>query len=703
MRTDRPAAAIFLSALLLFLVQPLLARAILPWFGGGAAVWTTCALFFQVGLLGGYLYAHLLVRHVPPRTQGKVHLALLALSLLALPILPGADWAPHDASAPIGRILLLLAACVGLPYAVLSATSPLLSAWYARRTGDPMPYWLYAVSNAASLLSLLLYPLLLEPLLPLGVQGWVWSAGYGLFVLLCGLLAWDVGRAPQEAPAPAAPVAPAAGDGAAGEAADPAEDDAPSPRSHQLLWLALSAVTSGLLLAVTAHLTQNVAPVPFLWVLPLALYLLSFILCFARGGTLVPRLPALLLAPVVVGAMAWSRGQDSGNAHLGLLVPLFAGGLLLACLAAHRELVRLRPHPRHLTGYYLLTSLGGALGAVLVAVGAPVLLSAELELPLLLGALLVLLPLAAAAGRGSLLGEEERLSWLVLVAFGLCAGGVLVLQGDVATEGARRVERNFYGVLHVTDAEGTRMLGHGTITHGEQLLDAAGRRTATTYYGPGTGIGRVLREAAARPGPRPPGLHVGVVGLGAGTLAAYGRAGDRYRFYELNPLVERLAREEFTYLSDTPARVDVVLGDARLSLSREPPRGFDVLAVDAFSSDAVPTHLLTREALALYLHHLAPDGVLAVHVSNRHLDLAPVVELGARALGAHTYLVDTDDPADTAESRVYAATWVLVTRDEAWAGAKLLSDAQHEVAVPEGLSPWTDDYSNLLAVVDWGG
>ncbi len=671
-------ACIGLSAFLLFLVQPIMARLVLPLFGGSAAVWSACLVFFQTALLVGYLYAHLLVRRLGARAQGTLHLTLLAGSLAVLPLAPDPSWAPEGAGAPAARILALLATAIGLPYAVLSATSPLLSAWYAGRTGDPLPYRLYALSNAGSLLALVAYPFLVEPAVSVRAQALGWSAGYAAFAALCALVAFGVAR--RDTP-------PVAATGAAAPA---------PPLAVRALWLALPAFTSALLLAVTAHLTQNVAPIPFLWVAPLALYLLAFVLAFAPGHWYRPWLAWPLLAAALV-AMAAALAHDGPGVPLGVLVPLFAAGLFLCCLVGHGELARLAPHPSRLTGFYLAISLGGALGAAAVALGAPVWLPADIELPLLLGGFAVVVPLAARAARPGPFGPVR---WALL---GGALAGALALAlslGETAHESAgdaRVLVRNFYGTLRVADGFGVRLLHHGAITHGTQLLDPQLAGRPTTYYSPDSGVGRALRAAAERPG-----LHVGVVGLGAGTLAAYGRPGDRYRFYEINPLVVRLAETEFTYLGDTPAAVEVVLGDARLSLARERRQRFDLLAVDAFTSDAIPVHLLTREALALYLDHLADGGILAVHVSNRHLDLAPLVRRTAETLGVHVTMVDAygaapDDPG------AYGSTWVLIARRAEALAHPLIREAAAPVPARPDLRPWTDDYSNLFQIVRWGG
>jgi SAM-dependent methyltransferase len=395
----------------------------------------------------------------------------------------------------------------------------------------------------------------------------------------------------------------------------------------------------------------------------------------------------------VVG-VAYVLGADDDNLDIGLLVPLFCAMLFLACVAAHAELARLRPPPRGLTGFYLLTSLGGALGGVLVALVAPAVFTREWELPLLLGVLTLLLALASGVGADSL-RARHRVRWVTSALVALGVTYALRQRALTPQHPARYVARNFYGTLRVMDGEAARVLNHGTITHGEQLLDPLQRRAPITYYGPESGVGLALREAMERPT-----VRVGVVGLGAGTLAAYCRAGDTYRFYELNPLVVEVAEREFSYLRDCPAQVQVVLGDARLSLAREQPQGFDVLVIDAFSSDAIPVHLLTREAFALYARHLAPGGVLAVHVSNRHLHLTPVVALAARAVNLRAAEVETEDDPDESLRR-YGATWVLLSARDGLFTRPPFQGAVTKPAPPAHLRLWTDDYSNLLRVVNW--
>ena len=675
------AVTIFISAFLLFEIEPIIAKIVLPWFGGSAAVWTTCLLFFQAVLLAGYLYAHVAVRRLVPRTQVLLHIALLAASLLVLPVIPNPGWKPLGHEDPSLRILGLLAVTLGLPYMLLSATSPMLQAWYARTYESAVPYRLFALSNAGSMLALLSYPVLVEPVLSTRHQSWGWSAGYLGFVLLCGRVAWRarIGAVHLE------------------QDATGCVDERPGWRL-QLMWMSLAACGSTLLLAVTNHLTQNVASIPFLWILPLAFYLLSFILCFEGRGWY-HRGVFLPLAALALGGMAYHLGADFQNLGLRRLIPLFAGGLLVCTMVCHGELARLKPPHRYLTSFYLMISIGGAVGGILVGLVAPHFFTGYFELPMAMVwcAVMMVLVLKPARGTADGRGPWAKLLWIGSIAATVALVACLGYEIREFRHGSRLLVRNFYGALRVHDeGDGVeeariRKLTHGTINHGEEFLDEERHMQPTTYYGRSSGLGVTLQEAAVRLG-----LRVGVIGLGTGTTAAFGRPGDTYRFYDINPLVIDIARTQFRFLPESKAKLDVVLGDARLSLEREPPQNFDVLAVDAFSSDAIPVHLLTREAFALYFRHLQPGGVLAVHVSNKHLDLAPVVEMAANSLGKRAVVIDTDDDYDNA---VFGATWVLVSSRASFFDYPFVRRAAKPVKRIAGLRMWTDDYSNLFQIL----
>jgi len=678
---------VFLSALLLFLVQPVIAKVLLPWFGGGASVWAVCLVFFQTALFLGYLYAHWSVSRLRPARQAQVHTGLIGASLLALFFL-NYRWTFQDAGDPAFRILTLLVLMVGLPYFTLSATGPLLQAWLALRErgvdGEKdvivpavRPYRLYALSNAGSLLALLGYPFLVEPYLTLRQQLAAWTVCYLGFGISCALAAARVRVLPQPA-SPASP--PDAGGGT----------DEPSSR-QKLLWLALAACPSVLLLSITNHLTQNVAAIPFLWLLPLSLYLLSFIICFGPGEwrwskSFLP-LPALTIA-----AMAAALLLFSSDPELKILLPLFSAGLFTACLMCHGELARLKPPARQLTSFYLMISLGGAAGSVFVGLLAPRLFSGFYELQFGLGAYALL------AWAVFYRDEPVKASpaWLTLGALTLAL--IFWMGRDIRQRGEENLlaERNFYGALSVRqeileDGEIGRSLSNGTIIHGAQYLTSRRRGEPTTYYGLESGIGLVMREGP-RPGPR----RVGVIGLGAGTMAVYGQPGDSYRFYEINPLIVDVARNQFSFLRDSQAGIEIAVGDARLLLQREENQNFDVLVVDAFAGDSVPVHLLTREAFALYFRHLKPDGVLAVHVSSIYLSLEPVVKLAAVSLGkrAGAVISDNDD-----ENGLFGASWVLVTGRPGFFEGPLLRKTALAIKPSAGLKLWTDDFSNLFRIL----
>jgi len=670
------ALTIFASAFLLFMVQPIMAKQILPWFGGSAAVWTTCLMFFQLVLLAGYAYADWTVRFLKPRPQVILHVALIVISLMSLPIIAGSGWKPDGDEDPTWLILGLLAATIGLPYFLLSTTGPLLQAWFAR--SYPLAknvYRLFALSNGASLIALVAYPFVVEPYVTTYQQSIGWSFGYGLFALLCGSSALFSLRASRETTTQ--------------HAGTPAAAEGPAPRAlDYLLWLTLAALGSFMLIAVTNHITHDVASVPFLWILPLSLYLLSFVLCF-EGRNWYQR--QIFFGPLllIVGAMSWALHTNGGVMDIKQAIPLFAAGLFVMCMFFHGELAALKPAPRHLTGYYLMISLGGAVGGLLVGFVSPKLFNTYYEFGF--GLFFTALIAAWLARRTMVIVPV-----LALVAAGF-TGWQVHTYINMLSNDARVMSRNFYGTLRVKDfgdetTDGTRRLMHGVIMHGEQYLAPARRMEPTTYYGPTSGVGRIInikRDAAKE-------IRVGVVGLGAGTLAVYGRPGDVYRFYEINPEVVDLAKTEFTFLGSSAAKIETLLGDARLTLEREPAQAYDVLAIDAFSSDSIPTHLMTYQAMGVYLKNMKPDGVIAFHVTNRFLNLAPVVKRIADEHGLHTVLV-ADDPGN--DSDLANTDWVLVSRSKAALENPRITESLEKIGEIPGLKLWTDSFNNLFKIL----
>jgi hypothetical protein len=702
------ASTIALSAFLLFLVQPVIAKQILPWFGGSAAVWTTCMVFFQLVLLAGYAYSDVVIRRLAARRQAMVHTALLLASLAFLPIVPGEAFRPQDADNPIGRILLLLTATIGLPYLMLSTTGPLVQAWFARRYSGGQVYRLYALSNVASMLALVAYPPVIEPMASGRLQSLGWSVAYALFVALAIAAAWVAARGhaglragPEGAAGDAGAAAvDGSGEGAASPAAGVATPapagSAPAPR-EQALWLLLSAMGSVLLLAVTTHITQNVASIPFLWVLPLAIYLTTFILCFdGKGWYWRPWYATLtsVLLLLMLGGLGWKPDWEKLTIERGIIpideaVPLYAFGLFVLCMFCHGELVARKPAPAHLTRFYLMVSLGGALGGLFVGIVAPLAFDWYWEFPLAL-TVLALLAIFVTTGAQQLLAAAAFC--LALVGFAEHVGAI---RYDTI-----ELSRNFYGALRVkatapdTEESARWRLLHGVITHGEQFRAPQFRALATTYYGGNSGVARAIEGLRAQAPDQP--QRVGLIGLGVGTLATYGRTGDTYRVYELNPEVLDVAKRRFSFLADSRATIETPLGDARLVLEREPPQRLDVLAVDAFSSDSIPVHLITREAAQLYQRHVAPGGVIAFHISNRYLALAGVVRQLADDIGWQAVRV-IDDPDE--KSFLYRSDWVLVTANAALVEQLKRAGVGEDVEPRTGVRPWTDDFNNLFQVL----
>lgn len=680
------AVTIFFGAFLLFQVQPLIGKFILPWFGGTPAVWTTCMLFFQVLLLVGYAYAHWLTTWVKPSKQAAVHCLLLLAAVTCLPITPADGWKPGAGSEPVGHILMLLLATIGLPYFALSTTGPLMQKWFSWLHPDTSPYRLYALSNIGSLLALVSYPFVIEPALTRRQQTAVWSLGLFAFVAVCGWCVWQLHKWGADKDVPGGRMelegAPAIG------------------WRRAILWLLLPACASALLLAVTNKLCQDVAVVPFLWVLPLTIYLLSFILCF-DGRSWYWRRVFLPLYGVCLIAAMWMLESIDDVAILWQVAALI--GLLFAgCMIGHGELYRLKPHPRHLTHYYLMIALGGALGGLFVAVVAPLVFVSYVEMHWALAATAVLAwlacyPLAGADG----FRPWWRKAWLcgALTVIAVC---IHLYQN--AREGGANViarSRSFYGTLAVTEhlddpedfSTAHLALMHGRITHGIQGLDEEMLDFPTTYYGLESGVGLALEflsEDVSR--------RVAVVGLGAGTMATHGRPTDVFRFYEINPDVVRIAKEEFSFLARSVAQVELVLGDARLSMEREEDQRYDLIALDAFSSDAIPVHLLTVEAFATYERHLKANGCLAIHISNRFLDLEPVVLNAAKEFGYHHVTVWDENLAD--DWWIYASTWVVLSKDAEVVEAVRAGMLSEEMEPSERRVPlWTDDHASLFPIL----
>jgi hypothetical protein len=695
------ALAIFVGAFLVFQVQPVISKTILPWFGGSPAVWTTCMLFFQVVLFGGYVYAHLLSTKLTVVWQGAVHVGVIIAALALLPITPDSSWKPQDSANPTWRIIALLGANVGLPYFLLSTTGPLLQAWFGQRFPGRSPYRLYALSNVGSLLALLTYPIAFEPTMTTHAQAAAWSVGFCAFAVICGYLAarWlgtDRGVGGQ-----ACGELSRAASGVREENTTSAEDVAPT-WGCRAIWLLLPAFASVMLLATTNHVCQDVAVIPFLWVAPLSLYLLSFIICFDSPRWYVRRGYGVLTALSVLGACGlvfWNVTD-----HLLLEITVYFAALFGLCMLCHGELVRRRPAPRYLTEFYLLCSAGGALGGILVALICPIVFSTFVEMHVgLLGAYLLAIGVIvadASAARPGVWRLRPAQLGLVIVLFGLLA--VVKVQINQVVPSRLAAMRNFYGVLYVDEVASDdpdqrgRVMFHGRVAHGYQFAAEHRRRTPTMYFDPTSGIGVTFaRFPRAGQAPESP-LRVGIIGLGAGTLAAYGEPGDYYRFYEINPHVITLADHYFTFVKDSPAKIDIVLGDARLSMEREPDQNFDVLVLDAFSGDAIPAHLLTKEAFDIYRRHLTPDGVIAAHISNRHVDLAPVLAnvAGQFPLASLQILTQTDPDRAATSSH-----WVLLSNNRRFLDDEVVRSAAGELGRYAHVPLWTDQYSNLLQLL----
>jgi hypothetical protein len=727
------ALTLFLSATLLFVVQPMFAKMVLPLLGGTPAVWNTCMVFYQAVLLVGYLYAHFSTRLLGPRRQAALHLAVLCLPWLVLPIVVAQTWIPPAEGNPIPWLLMLLALSVGLPFFVVSASAPMLQAWFAD-TDHPAakdPYFLYAASNLGSMIALLGYPVLLEPGLPLAQQTWAWTGGYGLLMLLvigCAVLLWrsrggGAKRAQDTEPAVDEP-----------QIADPTWPD-------RLRWLVLSFAPSSLLLGVTTHISTDIAAVPLLWVVPLALYLLTFVLVFARRKPLkhawILRVQPYLV--VVLGALFFLGAANKIWALLFLHLTTF----FVTAMVCHGELARTRPKASRLTEFYIWMSVGGVLGGTFNALVAPNLFPTVIEYPLVIVVACMLRPrtstaagtarsrwldfaLPAAVGAAaavlvlSLQAADVRITLVRAVAilapvglvafgsqarpvrFGLGVAGLLVvsLLCSGKERGLLHVERGFFGVIRVRHdlAFNTHTLVHGSTNHGMQSLDPNRRNQPLTYFHRTGPLGDLFEMLSHRESVK----EIGIIGLGTGSIATYGQPGQRITYYEIDPLVERIARDPqyFTFLRDSQAEIEVVLGDARLTLARAPDARYDLLILDAFSSDAIPIHLVTREALRLYLDKLDEEGVLALHISNRYLNLRPVLARLARDAGVACWVCrDGGISAEEQREGKFTSVWVVMARRYQHLGTRLEKTRWQPLTAQPDDPLWSDDFSNILAVM----
>jgi hypothetical protein len=668
---------VFLGAFLLFLVEPMAAKQLLPTLGGSSAVWLTCLVFFQLTLLLGYLYAHWLTRESAPGWMRQLYLISLVAAVILLAaqrIHPGEFL--HGSDHPVTTIFRDLAISIGLPFLLLGATSPLLQVLFARAHGGDIPYRLFALSNVGSLLALVAYPTLVEPHLTLNHQRTLWSLGFVVYIGLCVFLALQNGAVWQPMLHREDPIAPQ------------------TRTATRWLWFLLPMAAAMQLSAVTAHLTVNIAAIPLLWMLPLAIYLLTFVLAFEFPG-LYRRGIIVRLLVVMLASLGYAISKTDVSLPIGVAILFFLAECFLAGLFCHAETYALRPQRgAQTTFFYLLIAGGGVAGTFFIGIASPLIFSANYDLAI---SFFVTAALAIVVTWHD--GWAQRLLWSTASA--LLLFFTIMLHTAYAREAILQV-RNFYGTLRVkqfANPQGNteRMLLNGTIQHGTQIFAPRLSRTPTTYYAVDSGIGLALRfccNTADNDLVRP--RNIGVVGLGAGTLAAYGHPGDRIRFYEINPLVHPIARNLFTYLRDSGAQLTFAEGDARTSLTREAPQSFDVLAVDAFSSDAIPLHLLTTEAIELYKKHLAREGILAFHVSNQYLDLAPEIAQLAVAARMQSKLIET--PSNDSDGS-YRATWVLLTNSQTFFERPEIAAATEPVPTIPGLRAWTDDYSSLLPIL----
>jgi len=687
--------SIFVSSFLLLQIQPMVGKYILPWFGGTTSVWSASLLFFQILLTGGYAYTHWMIGRLPLQRQRKIHLSILAISCALLivntlfwdtPILPAASWKPVDSYKPLFDVIKVLFVAVGIPYFLLATNSTLMQAWFIQKYPQRSPYPLYGVSNAASLVGLVTYPFLIEPLFSLKVQSFMWAGFYLLYAVMTGIRAWRInlfiGINPEF------------------NQKTKSTGGRKPTFGQYFSWIGLAGLGTLMLLSTTSQITQEIAPIPLLWILPLSIYLVSFVLTFS-GKTWYDRRIFLIL--LLISTIGYIWFVVTASTDIMLQIAIYTGLFFTVIMICHGELYRLRPEAERLTIFYLMVSIGGAVGGIFVNMVAPLLFKDFWEFQVGLSAIWILMTIWLFRSPISI---KSYIHYLVIV---IVASATCIVIGSILIQIRKYnnlniiAQRNFYGVLSVKeysagDPDAHRYaLSHGITTHGYQFLSPEKRNLPTAYYVEDSGVGIGFKFHPLRPNP----LRVGVVGLGVGVLAAYGEDGDEFTFYEINPAILDIATSDyFNYLRDTKAKVDFVLGDGRISLDREMAlngsNNFDYLIVDAFNSDSIPTHLLTKEAFKLYFQHLNSEGILAIHISNRYLNLRPVVWALSDFFDMES-LTFTNKSQDIRSS---TSSWILVTNNRNF----LANPQVIKISVPrtyefDEIRIWTDDYSNLFQIL----
>ncbi|TWT50790.1 spermidine synthase [Rubripirellula amarantea] len=673
------AATTLLGAFLVFQVQPVISKCVLPWFGGTPAVWTTCMLFFQVLLFGGYLYAHVLRTYFRPAAQALIHLALLSFAVLLLPIEPGDHWKPTGSESPTLYLLWMLAAHVGLPYFMLSSTGPLIQAWLSYHDNSDRVYRLYALSNAGSLAALLSYPFLVEPVLSVSQQSTAWSLMLCLFLLIQGMVAISLLRVRSDAANP--------------QTSDTNDEDSIEVTwKIRAAWVGLPALASTMLLVITNHVCQDVAVVPFLWVLPLSLYLLSFIVSFDSPQWYKPKMVAVMTVLAIVGIE--SKNLIPYDLQLLSVVTSFMTFLFGVCMMCHGEVARLKPPAKLLTQYYALLSFGGAIGGMIVAVVCPLIFNSFIELPvsiILVQGFIFVLFVSVKGWKSPTYDWNRAYRLRYFAAILMIAPALGLFRGS--DENTIASERNFFGVLRVMEDERGLHLVHGTTIHGMQRHGEA-KNQPTKYYGHESGVGRAIRQLQSEN----ESLNIGVVGLGCGVLTCYGRPEDHFDLIEINPAVVDIAQHYFSFMRDCPSSQTHHLGDGRLVLERMTDAKFDVLVLDAFSSDAIPAHLLTYEAIELFRSRMTERGVMAIHVSNTHLSLEPLVHRLCHEAGLDSRVIKSGADKEKCTS---SALWIVVTEPghAIWETEALAVGVPAAEAELKDAPFWTDQHHNLVSVL----